>query len=369
MRYQKAVDALYETVFQPERWRDTATECATLVNGTTFFLQVANPLTRDVEVVAGHGLESLGLAAYETHYHKIDIWRDGLLRAAKDRIHLYPELVDQAEFEGSEIFGDWVKPVVGNEVFWGLGGCLRLPDGRISFLASHRSRRQGEMSEEERAVFQRLVPHVRRVLNLRRLVEEQSLRGKGLEAICDSASPAAVLVDSGGRLVYANKRATDIFKRNDGLKLRADWSIEARLKTETEMLRRQVATACQKELHLAAETAPLRITQSDVTKPLIVTVAPVPSDFFSLAFARAVIFIEDVWTVYSPSAEKIMLAFGLTPSEASLVASLSEGLALREAAAQIGIAYNTARAHLRNILAKAGVARQSELLLRVARLR
>ena len=65
MGYEKAVDALYETVFQPERWRDTAAECATLVYGTTFFLQVADPLTRHVEVVAGHGLESLGLAAYE----------------------------------------------------------------------------------------------------------------------------------------------------------------------------------------------------------------------------------------------------------------------------------------------------------------
>src|SRR3954470_13043104 len=108
MAYQEAVDALYETVFQPDRWRDTAVQCAELVNGATFFLQVVDSATREVEGVAGHGLESLGLAAYEAHYHKIDIWRDGLLRAAKDRIHLYPEIVDQAKFEGSEIFDDWV---------------------------------------------------------------------------------------------------------------------------------------------------------------------------------------------------------------------------------------------------------------------
>ena len=104
------------------------------------------------------------------------------------------------------------------------------------------------MSDEDRTIFQRLVPHVRRVLNLRRLVDERALRANGLEAICDSRSPAAILVDESGRLVYANRRAAEIFERNDGLKLRADGAIEARLKNETEALRRQIAAACRKEL-------------------------------------------------------------------------------------------------------------------------
>jgi DNA-binding CsgD family transcriptional regulator len=51
------------------------------------------------------------------------------------------------------------------------------------------------------------------------------------------------------------------------------------------------------------------------------------------------------------------------------VATLSWGLDLREAAAELGIRYNTARTQLRSVLEKCSLKRQSELMLRIARLR
>lgn len=370
MGYQKAVDALYETVFEPGSWSTAAVECARLVNGSTLFVQVVNPATGYVNVVSGHGLESLGIPAYEAHYYKLDVWRHGLLASPRDRVHLYPEVVAQSDYENSEVFNDWVKPVVGFDIYWGLGGVFDLGDGLVGALASHRSRRQGEMSETDRAVFQRLLPHVRRVIKLRRLAEAREAHANSLEALCDETSPPALLADENGRLVYANSRATTLLKRADGLKLRADSMIEARLPNETALLHREIAAACR--LGTAEEAdlrSPLRISQAGSTRPLVVTVSPVPLELFSQTSPRALVFIEDIWSTSAPPAEKIMFAFGLTVSEARLVASLSEGLALRDAALRNGIAYNTARAHLRNVLAKAGVTRQSELMLHVARLR
>ena len=54
--------------------------------------------------------------------------------------------------------------------------------------------------------------------------------------------------------------------------------------------------------------------------------------------------------------------FGLTPAEASFAVLLGDGLTLDEAAAEQGIARNTARAHLRSIFAKTGVSRQTMLV-------
>ncbi|HET8612969.1 MAG TPA: LuxR C-terminal-related transcriptional regulator, partial [Sphingomonas sp.] len=53
---------------------------------------------------------------------------------------------------------------------------------------------------------------------------------------------------------------------------------------------------------------------------------------------------------------------GLTAAEAAIAARLADGSALADIAAELGIAHNTARAHLRAIYAKTGVNRQSRLV-------
>ena len=54
--------------------------------------------------------------------------------------------------------------------------------------------------------------------------------------------------------------------------------------------------------------------------------------------------------------------FQLTRMEANLAVALASGGSLVEAADRLGIAHNTARAHLRAIFAKTGVRRQSQLV-------
>ena len=59
--------------------------------------------------------------------------------------------------------------------------------------------------------------------------------------------------------------------------------------------------------------------------------------------------------------------YGLTPSEIRLTLRLAAGDALRKAANEIGISYQTARTRLKFIFQKTGVRRQAELVLLVAR--
>lgn len=54
--------------------------------------------------------------------------------------------------------------------------------------------------------------------------------------------------------------------------------------------------------------------------------------------------------------------FGLTPAEARLAARLKEGLSLKEAAEELGIAVNTARNQVKSVFEKLGVNRQSDLI-------
>lgn len=58
--------------------------------------------------------------------------------------------------------------------------------------------------------------------------------------------------------------------------------------------------------------------------------------------------------------------FGFTPAEWRLAARLRSGLAIRDAAEELGISVHTARTQLRAIFAKAGVKRQSDLVRKLA---
>ena len=62
------------------------------------------------------------------------------------------------------------------------------------------------------------------------------------------------------------------------------------------------------------------------------------------------------------SGERPAASFGLTPAEERLAAKLVDGLSLKEAAAELGIAHATVRNQLRSIFARVGVNRQPELV-------
>lgn len=65
-------------------------------------------------------------------------------------------------------------------------------------------------------------------------------------------------------------------------------------------------------------------------------------------------------------AEGTARRFGLTAAEHRLLVHLLDGLALKEAAARLGVANTTARTHLQRIFDKTGVRRQTDLQRMVA---
>lgn len=371
MQLGKLIDAVYDAVFDPEGWDKVGAKSAALVNGVSCFVQVANLKEPSVEVLTGHGLESLGLDAYAAYYHTVDIWKHALINGTRGRVHLYHELVEQNRYENSEVFNDWVKPGTSYEVYWGLGATLPLWDkNHVGVFALHRSKDSGAMGEEERAVGEQLVPHIQRAVTMRRLVRANEAHVSGIEALCDMSDAAAMLVDEAGQVAYANRHALRLLGKGDGLRLDKGGMLTALQPEDHRRLNRRLAAVLAPDTD-TRETigASLRIARRDPMRPLVVTVGPVPVERFALGARLALVFIEDVWEATAASAEKIMAAFLATPAEARLVAALAEGLTLREAAQRFGISYNTARTELHSLLGRTGIGRQSELMFRVAKLR
>jgi DNA-binding CsgD family transcriptional regulator len=95
--------------------------------------------------------------------------------------------------------------------------------------------------------------------------------------------------------------------------------------------------------------------------PLFITVAPSHRCDISEQ-VTAVIFISDPYERTQLPADLLRRCYGLTSAESRLVMLLIEGKSLREAAASQSTSPNTAKAHLKNVFAKTGVRRQTELM-------
>ncbi len=366
----KIIDAIYDAVFDPARWNVVAKAFADQVGGSSCFILQADQGNFTVEVLSGYGLEVLGIPEYEAHFHRLDIWKQGLLRDRGERVVPFHHLVPQPTFHHSEIFNDWVKPGLGYEVWWGLGGRFSLSGDRVGIIGVHRPRRRGEMGGQELQAIRRFIPHLSRALRLNHSFQVKDARIGALEHLCDAVPNPTMLVDERGQLDYANSPALAILQRRDGLTLDGEGTLRAASRVEDQALRVRIAASCDpKQAGSRADGGnPLRITRSQ-TGPLLVTVAPVPVERFALTARLAFISVDDIWEAREIDSRKIAAALGVTPAEAKLVAALSRGASLRQAAAMLGIRYNTARTQLRNVLEKSGINRQSELMLRIARLR
>jgi DNA-binding CsgD family transcriptional regulator len=97
--------------------------------------------------------------------------------------------------------------------------------------------------------------------------------------------------------------------------------------------------------------------------PLTVLFAPFrpAREGFGAASPLAIIFFKDPETP-SVMTMTVRNLFGLTASEAGIAAALTEGASLDGIAGAFGISLNTARNHIKSILAKTGARRQAELV-------
>jgi DNA-binding CsgD family transcriptional regulator len=353
------IGAVYEAVFDSATWDRVGRAFADQVSGCSCFILEADGHGSTVSVLSGHGLEVLGLPEYASYFHRLDIWKQGLLEDRGNRVVPYHQLVPQPAFQNSEIFNDWVKPGLRYEVWWGLGVKLTLSDDRVGLIGVHRPRRRGEMGEKELQAIGRFLPHLRRALRLKQSLDIEHARFATVERFCEALPKAAMLVDQHGRLVYANRAARTLLHRRDGLSLDKTGVLRAIDRAEDSALQRSIASACAD----AEVEEVLRIGRRS-TGPLLVTVGPAPSKQMG-----ALICATDIWQSYEVDPHRIAAVLGVTAAEARLVAALASGRTLRETAARLGIRYNTARTQLSSVLEKSGLTRQSELMLRVAALR
>jgi DNA-binding CsgD family transcriptional regulator len=176
----------------------------------------------------------------------------------------------------------------------------------------------------------------------------------------------AMLVASEGHLRVANRTATEILDKKDGIAM-ATTGLVADRASDTRLLHKLLEHAIHSPELGEPKDSPLMLQRKKARHSLIVRVIPGPGlDCWPHADHRTALlklYDQDLGLVVDERA--LSSLYGLTRGEAVLAARLAQGKSIEEAAAELFISAHTARTHLKRIFMKTDTHRQTELVVRM----
>ncbi len=177
-------------------------------------------------------------------------------------------------------------------------------------------------------------------------------------AALDRLNQGIALTDRARQLQFVNRLAQAICSETDGLRIRGGELIATGMRDAS-----RLQGALDRAITVGHE-ASLRLERPSRRRALSVLITPLrvragPPD---MAAAFVLVTIADPDRSSLPPGARLMQAYGLTPSEAGVTRLLLAGLGIAALALRLGIGIETARTHLRRVLAKTGTHRQADLV-------
>lgn len=296
-------------------------------------------------------------AEYNKHYYALDPFVD----LPPDRVVTVSELIGDANWRASEFYKQFLKPL---DILHALGADIRTDDGLECRLRVARPHRVPAFSESDKQLCTVILPHLKRAVRIHSQLELIDSERRLYAGTVDRMLVGTVTLDETGRVVKSNPVADEMLRDGDGIRL-VNGVIRADLAAENRELNRLVKQALNGESGgRPAVVDAISITRKSARGKLGVLIRSLPHTGWSKGKRgpSVALFIRDAARKSEASREMVRRLFDLTPAEASLALALANGLTLDEAAEQLNIRKNTARAHLRAIFSKIGVTRQTTLV-------
>jgi DNA-binding CsgD family transcriptional regulator/PAS domain-containing protein len=277
-----------------------------------------------------------------------------------DEPHVDSRHLSAAYVETSPLFQEYVKPagVVDVMQFF-----LMHTPMHLSLFSVSRHERHGIVTEREIELGKLLLPHLRRAVTISKVLDIRTIAGRRMAEALDALRCAVVLTNEHGAILHTNRAAEDILRASGGPVQSAQGVLQATAPSAASELRSALALAAGNEAGIGKTGLAIRLTEPDVP-PVFAHVLPLTGSDFRTRLQPAA--VAAVFIGAPPDAQDgadaVAAAFGLTPAETRLLASLFAGHTLNETAATLGIARPTAKTHLEHIFLKTGVTRQSELM-------
>ena len=358
------VAEIYLAAVDAEHTRTFASKLAGAFNSDSCMVYFCSPVPADdtgMPSVVGiwsatQNHDAKTCAAYLDHYHVRNEWYSRGWRLPLPSVVLGEELISTHQVLRTE-WADFLHMTGARYV---LGLHVQLDSGLIGQLGIHRGPAAIGFDETDRARLATLLPHIRSAMELREKLNLAERKAGLFEDLLEGLSVAVVMVAADGQILFANRAAEAQLNSGEGLV-----SVQGHLRPQHPRQARvlaQLVQAAASGRHI--EHAGGQITLLCAHGPnLPVLVAPLPRANMQLGNtqpAAVVLFGDRRRSGIMPAT--LARRFGLTPAEAQLLSRLVEGDSIADHAHDRDVSIDTIRSHLKQLFAKTGQRRQSDLI-------
>lgn len=355
-RFLQLIDQIYDASLDARRWPTFIESLSEAFNCVGGALLQRDRRSAEMDFIEFGGMAAATRTAYQRYYSARSVWMPAAF-AGSDELVIGHELApDKRSFERSEFYNDWLRP---QGVYDAIGGVIQRSKGSLTVVTVLRTEQAGLVTEADKQVFARLMPHVRRAIDIHRRLYGVQLQRDGTLSVLDALQVGILLTDRTGHVMFANRVAEEILHRSDGLVL-IRGQLRAARPDDSLKLANLIQGAVKTTLGMGEEPGGIISLPSSVGSAVTVLVSPCPR--LGLLEPAAMVFVSTPPRSVSFEEDHVTRRYGLTPAEVKLFQALVDGDRLSEYADVAGITLNTAKTHLKQLFAKTGSRRQADLV-------
>lgn len=356
------VGMFYDAALGKASWNDVGVSIAEVLKGKTLNLFVSGPSGHDVDLVTTHQLELQDLERYAQDFARHDLWTNAALGGRLfDRGLIGSQIVPDTTLRDSVFYNEFLRDKY--DCFRFLGAMQRMADGHFAVISTHRPSDAADFTPSAQRTLTRLLPHLGRSLEVRKRVQGPKL-AQALTATLETSTQGIFFVSSRAEVVWANSAGERMVGERDGLQYQG-LCLTAAHPMETRILRNLVRQAALVSVGIPGTPGGyVSITRPSGRYSYRCLVVPVGRDRETLTrnTPEAIVFVVDPEHPVVIQPESLRTLFGLSASEARVVAALAMGEKLPAVASRLGIRHETARTLLARANAKTGCDGQLSLV-------
>ncbi|OOG25370.1 hypothetical protein B1C78_06870 [Thioalkalivibrio denitrificans] len=360
------IDRIYAAAVDATVWPEVMESLQDAFRCTSVGLYCADMHSGDVSVVELRDIDPGYVRDYVQYYMRDNPWCrvpelqvPGCIRTDRSLDAYYKR---PGYYRSTEYYNDWMKP---QGFIHSLSTTLRSDGDLRTKFYMYRGQRPGEFTRPEFRRFQNLSGHLMRAVGVAYRLNQREAGTAGGLSVLDHLRFGVILLDTGLRLVHANRFAEELLARGEGLHVR-DARVRALHAEDNRALEATLSGALSVHMGWSTDLPQAAgIRRERGRRPLRATAVPLArlsESLFMVRRAAVALMISDPELEAVVPDHWLRHRYGLTGAEARLARSLVRGESLRAAADSNGLTYETARWYLKNIFQKTGTGGQPQLV-------
>ncbi|TAE32377.1 MAG: helix-turn-helix transcriptional regulator [Alphaproteobacteria bacterium] len=359
------IHRLYDTVMDQSAWSDVLKlwGSSRVNDGCSINTLVIHKTQNNTIVPHCYGIEETHLQQFNDYYQYHNPYPEAAMYLRAGEIIDASEITQEARKNGNAFVNEWMPQGGFRDV---LGGAI-ISNHNVSMMLSiqHPWDQPSEINRMMQEV-RILMPHMQKTALIGNMFAQLQQMHSSMQQMLDTLTIGCVLLDDKGKVLYHNQTAYALFNAKDGLSLVNNQLIAHHAEDHTHLIQSIKKHTSMSPYSTAHNSDLVRIRKKTEGYYQCMIAPTLGANFVTFTpQARSMMFIKSPSDTPTLSWDRIAMLYGLTPAEAKLASSISNGSTLEEHADVHNITRETAKSQLKSVTSKLEVNRQVDVVRQI----